>query len=141
MAAKPLVTNKPLVVSIWMAPTRQREPRIWVTTSRKVSASGTHQSANAPTATAHTRAPSSGFQVSFTAEASQPASAVDIIVPVYQGLADTQLCILSVLASTNRTPHHLIVINDASPDPELSAWLRDTAAQEPRITLLENSSN
>ncbi len=71
----------------------------------------------------------------------RPASGIDIVVPVYQGLDDTRLCLDSVLASTNKTPHRLIVINDASPDPELSAWLRDWAAQEPRITLLENSSN
>ena len=86
-------------------------------------------------------APTPAPDTTVTPQTAAPAHTVDIIVPVYQGLADTQRCINSVLASTNRTPHHLIVLNDASPDPELSAWLRDTAAQEPRITLLENSSN
>ena len=79
--------------------------------------------------------------LSVTPSAAISADIVDIIVPVYKGLADTQLCIDSVLASTNSTPYRLIVINDASPDSELSAWLRDKAAQEPRITLLENDSN
>lgn len=70
-----------------------------------------------------------------------PDHPVDIIVPVYRGLADTQLCVDSVLASTCSTPYRLIVINDASPEPEVTAWLRQRAAQEPRITLLENPEN
>ncbi|MEI2745384.1 MAG: glycosyltransferase [Ottowia sp.] len=71
-----------------------------------------------------------------------PASpTVDIIVPVYRGLRDTQVCIDAVLASTPRTDWRLIVINDCSPEPEVSAWLRDKAAVEPRITLLENEHN
>ena len=71
-----------------------------------------------------------------------PASpTVDIIVPVYRGLRDTQVCIDAVLASTPRTDWRLIVINDCSPEPEVSAWLRDKATVEPRITLLENEHN
>lgn len=66
---------------------------------------------------------------------------VDIIVPVYRGLADTQLCVESVLASPVHRAYRLIVINDASPEPAVTQWLRDTAAQEPRITLLENAQN
>ncbi|MDD2846532.1 MAG: methyltransferase domain-containing protein, partial [Rhodoferax sp.] len=66
---------------------------------------------------------------------------VDIIVPIYRGLADTQLCINSVLDSACTTPYRLIAINDASPEPEVTAWLRERAAQEPRITLLENPEN
>ena len=70
-----------------------------------------------------------------------PDQPVDIIVPVYRGLADTQLCVNSVLASACTTPYRLIVINDASPEPEVTDWLRARAAQEPRITLLENADN
>ena len=71
-----------------------------------------------------------------------PRSAVvDIIVPVYRGLADTQLCLQSVLASPLATNWRLIVINDCSPEPELTDWLRALAAAEPRITLLENEHN
>lgn len=66
---------------------------------------------------------------------------VDIIVPVYRGLQDTQLCIQSVLAAPVKTPWRMVVINDHSPEPELSTWLRDIAAQDPRITLLENAEN
>ncbi|WP_235033992.1 glycosyltransferase family 2 protein, partial [Pantoea sp. 18069] len=64
-----------------------------------------------------------------------------MIVPVYRGLADTQLCIESVLASGCRTPWRLVVINDCSPEPEVTAWLRERAAGEDRILLLENAEN
>ena len=70
-----------------------------------------------------------------------PQHPVDIIVPVYRGLADTRLCIDSVLASTNQSAWRLVVINDASPEPEVTAWLRERAAQDSRITLLENPEN
>lgn len=70
-----------------------------------------------------------------------PGHPVDIIVPVYRGLADTRLCIESVLASAFTTSYRLIVINDASPEPEVTEWLREKAAQDSRITLLENSEN
>lgn len=69
------------------------------------------------------------------------AHPVDIIVPVYRGLADTRLCIDSVLASTNQSAWRLIVINDASPEPEVTSWLRERAALDSRITLLENTEN
>ncbi|AVS86004.1 glycosyl transferase family 2 [Paracidovorax avenae] len=66
---------------------------------------------------------------------------VDVIVPVYRGLADTRLCLESVLASTCRTPYRLVVINDCSPEPEVTAWLRERAAGDDRILLLENEEN
>ncbi len=75
--------------------------------------------------------------------APNPGHPVDIIVPVYRGLDDTRCCIEAVLAhaNANHTPMRLIVINDASPEPELSAWLRAKAAEEQLLTLLENSDN
>jgi GT2 family glycosyltransferase/2-polyprenyl-3-methyl-5-hydroxy-6-metoxy-1,4-benzoquinol methylase/glycosyltransferase involved in cell wall biosynthesis len=68
---------------------------------------------------------------------------VDIIVPVYRGLEDTRCCIESVLAYAPqyRAAFRLIAINDASPEPEVTAWLRDKAAQDPRLLLLENAEN
>lgn len=72
---------------------------------------------------------------------SAPDHPVDIIVPVYRGLADTRLCIDSVLASRCQSAYRLIVINDASPEPEVTAWLRERATQDSRITLLENPEN
>ena len=66
---------------------------------------------------------------------------VDVIVPVYKGLADTRRCIESVLAAQCRTPWRLILINDASPEPEVTDWLRAIAPTDERITLLENEHN
>ncbi|WP_298437627.1 glycosyltransferase [Ottowia sp.] len=66
---------------------------------------------------------------------------VDIIVPVYRGLDDTRRCIESVLASSCRTPWRLVVIDDASPEPEVSAWLQEIAATDSRIELLRNEQN
>lgn len=65
---------------------------------------------------------------------------IDIVVPVYRGLEITRRCIESVLASANRTPCELVVTDDASPEPELSAWLNELAAAG-RITLLRNPQN
>ena len=69
------------------------------------------------------------------------AHPVDVIVPVYRGLADTQLCVDSVLASPLATTYRLIVINDCSPEPAVTEWLRQRAASEPRMLLLENEEN
>ena len=66
---------------------------------------------------------------------------VDVVVPVYKGLGDTQRCIRSVLASGCSAAFELVVINDASPEPEVTQWLRDLAAAEPRVLLLENAEN
>lgn len=63
---------------------------------------------------------------------------VTIIIPVYGGFEDTRCCIESVLASTYKTPAELVVINDASPEPELVEWLKDNAQ---RFTLLHNEHN
>lgn len=73
---------------------------------------------------------------------SRAPRSVSIVVPVYRQLALVRTCIESVLASLahNRTPARLAVIDDASPEPELSAWLDEQAAAG-RITLLRNPSN
>jgi GT2 family glycosyltransferase/glycosyltransferase involved in cell wall biosynthesis len=65
---------------------------------------------------------------------------VDIIIPVYRGCEETLRCIRSVLEAENDVPTELTVINDSSPDPELTLRLRDLAAKE-AFTLLENSKN
>jgi len=63
---------------------------------------------------------------------------VDVIIPVYRGLAETRACIESVLASSYRTPAEIVVIDDASPEPELTAYLRGLGDA---VTLLENERN
>ncbi|MGE4373292.1 MAG: glycosyltransferase [Xanthobacter sp.] len=66
--------------------------------------------------------------------------AVDIIVPVYKGLDETRRCLFSVLADSERLAGRIIVIDDCSPEPELSRWL-DRLAAEGAIHLLRNASN
>jgi len=71
----------------------------------------------------------------------QQQTPVDVIVPIYRGLEDSRRCIESVLRASYNAPWQLVLINDASPEPDLTAWLRSIAAAEPRITLLENEHN
>lgn len=66
---------------------------------------------------------------------------VDIIVPVYDGFEETWDCLASVLATMDASWARLIVINDSSPSPQISAHLRDLAQQHPDIVLLENEEN
>lgn len=68
------------------------------------------------------------------------STVVHIIIPVYRGLEETRRCILSVLESPVRTPYRVVAIDDASPEPELSAWLAGLA-DEGLIDLLRNESN
>lgn len=49
---------------------------------------------------------------------------VDVVIPVYGGLNETLACLWSVLTAPVRTPHEVIVVNDAGPVPELNAMLR-----------------
>ena len=58
---------------------------------------------------------------------------VSIIVPVYKGLGPTRACLESVLANRQQVPFELVVVDDASPEPEISAWL-DQLASAGKIT-------
>jgi GT2 family glycosyltransferase len=68
------------------------------------------------------------------------AQPVDVIVPVYKGYEETLDCIRSVLDSDDASIMELVVINDCSPDTNLTAELRKLAAKE-QFTLLENEEN
>jgi GT2 family glycosyltransferase len=65
---------------------------------------------------------------------------VDVVVPVYRSLAATRRCLDSVLAGACRTAHEIVVIDDGSPEPDLSDWLRARAAAG-TFTLLVNEDN
>jgi GT2 family glycosyltransferase len=65
---------------------------------------------------------------------------LDIVIPCYRGEPETRACVESVLASAVAASHEVVVIDDASPEPALSAWLRGVAAEH-RITLLAHSAN
>ena len=67
-------------------------------------------------------------------------ASLDVIVPVYKGRADTLRCLHRVLTARNETPFELIVIDDCSPDPELSRDLR-AMAERALFTYLHNESN
>lgn len=71
---------------------------------------------------------------------SKETGAVDVIVPVYRGHRETLACLASVLASINQTPFRLIVIDDASPVPELASDLESLAA-EGRFHFIRNPTN
>ena len=61
---------------------------------------------------------------------------VDVIVPVYRGAEATRRCLETLLAAPNRTAMEVVVVNDASPDPEIARHVRDLA-QRRRVTLIE----
>jgi GT2 family glycosyltransferase len=63
---------------------------------------------------------------------------VDVVVPVYGGGEATLACLDAVLAGGGE--FELVVIDDASPEPELSAMLRARAGGG-EFTLLEHSTN
>lgn len=78
--------------------------------------------------------------------ATNPADAdirpVSIVIPVYRELALVRACIESVRTSLslNQTPAQIVVVDDCSPEPALSAWL-DKQAATGAITLLRNACN
>ena len=53
---------------------------------------------------------------------------VDVVIPVYRGLAQTRRCVESVLADPDRPPGQIILVDDCSPEPKLSAWLDEVNA-------------
>lgn len=67
------------------------------------------------------------------------SDAVDIIIPVYNGYEDLQLCIPSVKKYTDLTRNRVILINDCSPDERIAPYL-DSLAEE-HILVLHNDKN
>ncbi|MCU0764953.1 MAG: methyltransferase domain-containing protein, partial [Burkholderiaceae bacterium] len=70
-----------------------------------------------------------------------PRARVSIVVPVYRGLDDTRTCLDSVLGSSARAPLRIVVVNDASPEPQIASYLRQLAERDPRVELVENRTN
>ena len=70
---------------------------------------------------------------------SAPGRAVAVVVPVHGGLRPTLACLASVHATVpSGTP--VLVVDDASPEPELAGALNALAAER-RIILLRHASN
>lgn len=69
-----------------------------------------------------------------------PARVVDVIVPVYRGVEETRRCIESVLKAQCATPFELVLIDDASPEPELASYCA-SLGNRPGVTVLTNARN
>ncbi len=67
---------------------------------------------------------------------------VDVLIPIYRGREASLACIQGVLDSlaANRTPMNVVVLDDESPEPELSQALRELA-KAGRIELHRSSAN
>lgn len=85
-----------------------------------------------------TEGPRSGVSAAPVGTRGRAGAMVDVIVPVYRGVEETRACIESVLAAPCSTAREVIVIDDASPEPEMRDFLRGLAG---RVTLLENERN
>jgi GT2 family glycosyltransferase len=65
---------------------------------------------------------------------------VTIIVPVYEDLAATRSCLESLPAARPACAHRILVVDDASPNAELAAYL-DEAAAAGGFELIRNETN
>ena len=52
---------------------------------------------------------------------------VDVVIPVYDGYAETIACIESTVQTVDAAWARIVVVNDSSPDPEITAYLRRLA--------------
>lgn len=68
------------------------------------------------------------------------APVVDVVVPVYAGLEETLHCLYRVLSSENETPYRLVVVDDKSPEAELSNTLRQLS-EEGYFSLIYHNEN
>ncbi len=68
------------------------------------------------------------------------SASIAVIIPAYRGLVETQRCIESVLADSVCPPERIIVIDDSSPEKELSEYL-DELSRGGSITLIRNEQN
>jgi GT2 family glycosyltransferase/glycosyltransferase involved in cell wall biosynthesis len=66
---------------------------------------------------------------------------VDVVIPVYGGLEDTRQCVESALATVDPSWARVVIINDASPEPEITRYLREQAARNADLILMENKEN
>jgi|GEM_PF-2801568 len=65
---------------------------------------------------------------------------LNIVIPVYKDFFSLKRCINSIYASKNKINFELILINDASPELEVSKYL-DNLSQRRNITILKNEVN
>jgi GT2 family glycosyltransferase len=70
---------------------------------------------------------------------SQEQQRVDVVIPVYRGRKETLVCIEAVLATADNAAQ-IVVVDDATDDPELATAL-DALAADGRVSLLRNADN
>lgn len=85
-------------------------------------------------------APEPGAWAGLAPRAHVRDAVLDVIVPVYRGLDDTLACLHSVLSARAGMPFELVVLDDFSPEAELSAQLEVLAGRD-FFTLLRNQRN
>jgi GT2 family glycosyltransferase len=66
--------------------------------------------------------------------------AVDVVIPVYKGFEYTRRCLQSVLSASQQTAFEVVVVDDASPEPQITGFL-DELNKKGLITLIRNTSN
>ncbi len=54
---------------------------------------------------------------------------VDVVIPVFKGVAETLRCLFSVLSMRSSTPHRVVVIDDHAPDAAIVTRLKWLARQ------------
>lgn len=89
------------------------------------------------------RAPSEDRWAALSSERGAGAPAhvgVDVVVPVYRGYDDTLACLYSALTARVDRDFQLIVVNDSSPEPELTIHLR-ALAERGLFQLIEHEHN
>lgn len=64
---------------------------------------------------------------------------VDIVIPIYNGYEDIQLCMDSIKKHTDLTRHRVLLINDCSPDERILPYLQ--SMQDEHIVLISNEKN
>lgn len=65
---------------------------------------------------------------------------INLIIPVYRGADSVRACLDSVYAAAQQQPFEIILVNDASPEPEIRALLTD-CAERSHTTVLEHPGN
>lgn len=63
-----------------------------------------------------------------------------VIVPVYAGFAATKACLEALAAQTCRSRMQVVVVDDASPDPDLSRWVADRCGSEGWVHLRRDAN-
>ena len=69
-----------------------------------------------------------------------PGAAVTLIMPVYNSLGLTREALTRVVRHTD-LPWRIVIVDDASPDPDVLPALRDWIGRHPQAQLLENPQN